>query len=248
MKAKKISVDLSLEAINTIASIKSKTGFSQSDIVDGMLNILKDEDVSVVCSMSSCEKNDLFSVIRKTLIASIYPQNSQALSWILQLYSSDNSTLLKTYQHIFEYMSAGIEWKAAHGNGYKLVEHFGWIIDTDTMFEDMPNFEREKNYIVSQFSSIIDLIKNTSFSNNVSHKTSATDFEITRLKQLLSSFEKCNFGDICRVLSEYWEIVGNFTRTYRLLGAIARLSPNFTDNQFERDKLRRILIEISLEW
>ncbi len=247
MKSKKISVDLTAESANNIKFLREYTRMSQSEIVDSLLNILSPQIVIPLLEVAKDEKLTLFDLLENKISVGLYPTHRGAKYWALGL--CDKSVkIIDVFESIFQFMAAGINFKAAYDNGLPFVKQFIDVINIKTIIGQTANIENEIYYMKNQFDSIYNLINYYNSQNKDKYPGIITQSDLNYVKELYNNFELCSFGKILYVIVDYWYAVGNHTRTYRLLASFARQITDFNDTPIIRNNLRKAIIEVSSKW
>lgn len=247
MKSKKISVDLTAESANNIKFLREYTGMSQSEIVDSLLNILSPQIVIPLLEVAKDENLTLLDLLENKISVGLYPTHRKAKYWALGL-CDENVKIMDVFVAIFQFMAAGINFKAAYDNGLPLVKQFMDVINKNTIIGQTANIKNEIHYMKNQFDSIYNLINHYTLQNKDKYPSIVTQSDLNYVKELYNSFELCSFGKILYVIDDYWYAVGNHTRTYRLLASFARQITDFSDTPITRHNLRKAIIEVSSKW
>lgn len=247
MKCKKISVDLTLESANNIKCLREHTGMSQSEIVDRLLHIFTPQVVLPLLNVAQDEESLFFDLLENRITVGLHPIHRGAKILTFKLYDS-STKIIEIFEYLFETYAAGIDFKAKYDNGFPFFKQFFEVVNTDVIIEKIPKIKNEIHYMKNQFDSIYGLIEYYASQNKNDFPNTLTKSDLFYVKKLYDEFELCRLGEILQVLEDYWYIVGNHTRTYRLLTALARQITDFNDTLTNRNNLRKAIIEASSEW
>lgn len=196
--------------------------------------------------------NRSLSAIReKYLINAILPEDKNASYWIQQLYVGDAS-LSRVMSNVYGYLAAGIDLDASQVNGTKILVQYGQNQLLRMNSTITPNNE-DSHY----FFGALDSVKRKLIYEWDASKKEKTFNIIESLNQLdkildwngnstdLSWRDSCSF--IYMLILRYWDELGNYTYTYRLLSCIASMQ-TWNDSPAGRLELREVLIKATSDW
>ena len=203
------------------------------DVIDGLAN-----DEAHVMQQSAS------SIYEKHLVNSMLPKNKNALWSARSVYLE---SLEKAFEGVFSNLAAGIDWKAKESNARPLVEHFHNCI---LYCAGPTGEEKEWEYILSQLDSIADKLTGAAEDNpDIAREL---DKDAGFVREVMGEIEKSptyiRYSTITGIILSNWECLGNYTRTFRLLSAIASIAKWVQTDAEKRFEFVQILKEISQEW
>ena len=192
-------------------------------------------------------KRPTSGIIELHLLNSMLPQNRNAAAFIRLLYSDSEMDIERTFNAVFGYLAAGINWEARETNARPLV----MLYHEASINSAVPTGkEKEWPYIASQLDSIAEKLERAAATNKDHERDLRKDAEYVR--DIISEIEKhpeyIRFASITSLILSNWEWLNNFTRTYRLLSVLATMQNGIRNDAETRYNLVRILKEISMEW
>lgn len=203
------------------------------DVIDGLAN-----DEAHVMQQSAS------SIYEKHLVKSMLPQNKNAL-WCARSVYLDS--LEKAFEGVFSNLAAGIDWKAKESNARPLVDHFHNCI---LYCAGPTGEEKEWEYITSQLDSIAD--KLAAAAEDDPDISGELKKDSAYVREIIGEIEKSptyiRYSTITGVILSNWEWLGNYTRTFRLLSAIASIAKGVQSDAEKRFEFVQILKEVSQEW
>lgn len=219
--------------------------FSNEETMEIFSNYIKDIALTHGCSESAA--------IEKLLAKSILPEHRTAAYYIRELFLNAEAplALANAFRRFFMYLAAGDEaWSAKYHNGRPMVELFREIL-----FEScgpISGDEGEWGFLSQQWRSIVGLVERGAekdLSESAAYRRqNSISFGQELQRQIDSSpTDSALLCDCVNYLLEHWGDVGNHTRTYRALVAIAPLAkPKNTANN--RLRYASVLAAVSAEW
>lgn len=213
-------------------SFEKKIAFSNLQIQQVVEGIIKDN----AAALSKTES----AIIEKALIAAFLPANKFALLWAQSLYIG--GALSEAYTFAFCHLAAGIDWYAAADNGRPLVLAFESTLSM--AWPTLSGVERELYHLHTQLDSICAVLPDSGTASN-------GDKDLCRicLRQLQECPAEFYLIDVVGLILRSWDILGNYTCTYRALADIARLAaPVLTDTPNTRVEYLAALRTVSDGW
>jgi len=210
--------------------------FQQKELIESMLS---DEAVAE-------RRNNMSNILESHILNSMLPKNGNAAAFVRALYSSNTNDfeLGKTFADVFSYLSGGFDRKAVADNGRPLVEHFHQL---SLQAESATGKENDWNYLLSQFDSVITKLEKVGMKSG-----EVTELDIQYQRELFAKLERNPSGERFTVLTsiilEYWPVLRNFDRTYRLLMSMANMQKGIRNDAEARYTLVQLLKEITDEW
>lgn len=186
----------------------------------------------------------------KHMLNDLLPADPSARIWVELMYSEQlevNDVLFKT----FNYMSEGINFKSKHSNALPLIEFVineifhkkTKIKPDDHIYHLKSQMESVVGYINSYCESLID-------DNDNNDKTELLK-ELSNAKFLFNDISDEKYS---QCISEYfdflkrnWEILKEYSRTFRLLADLIHYS-NIDNSNNNKFKLRVILKKVTKTW
>ncbi len=202
------------------------------------------DDIEEVTSLNSS------TIIEDFIMKSIFPKNNAAKSWVTYMYKYNWKTN-QVLEAVFEYLSAGINWKARYTNAFPLINFSHQLSYYSQITLDDAEIEYE--YIVSQLDSIKKLLEGIcSELEDDDLKKSNLESEVNLISEWIDSNKKVSnvvrISTIYNLIVNNWDILNDYTRTYRLLSALESIKKDITDTANIRLELINILKNVSDEW
>lgn len=197
---------------------------------------------------SEVEKRPASGVIERHLLESILPANRQAAAIVRSIYYDGIPDLHRAFCGTFEYLAAGINWQAAEPNARPLVQLYH-----DCLIHSAPPTGTELGweYMAQQLDSIATKLE-TAANQNPDHRQDQREDGafIREIIGQIAAGQAANvrFISVTRVLLSHWELLGNFTRTFRFLAEVSKTIKGITDTAQTRVEFIRIIKEVSREW
>ncbi len=203
----------------------------------------------VISEESAISNRSASALIESHLLNDLRPSHEDARIWIESMYLDDWS-VGKVLNACFDFLSAGIDWKARYSNALPIVE----FVSKLTCLNDckLSGKEDELYHFYSQFDSIIDKIEHClNIEKNDFYKVELQS-ELNNAKELInrskSDSKSFRFEEFLKTIIDNWRFLNNYTRTYRLLADICILKKNWVDNSQTRYELNQIIKKASNEW
>ena len=188
------------------------------------------------------------AVIEKILLDKILPVSSVPAYYVRSIYTFG---LKRTYMILMDVLSAGLDLKAAYDNAYDLVE-FGMNVILQQPFTAGidPEYKDEMIYLKSSCDSVF---------RKLEHEMQNRELSFDQREMLANAkiLLECDFKHeidfrpqhFFRVVLSRWDILGNYTYTFRMLYAVVALSnPILWDHPVYRLKARDIIAEVCKDW
>jgi hypothetical protein len=177
------------------------------------------------------------------LLKSLMPQNSQAAFFVRTLRATG---LQAAFRDAFDYLAAGIGWKASQSNTRPLVEHFR---STCTHALAPSGSEPQFPYCIARFEAIIGLLESRLDSADpLSELRENVQFAKELLHELEAEPEFSRFVNFTSLILSNWDLLGTHTYTFRFLTAVASVQEGIRDTPESRYQFVQILREISPAW
>ncbi len=190
-------------------------------ICDGVLN-----------DHAEVEKTSVSMVIENLIMWHLLPKNPKAMQETALLYypADVRKSISEVLSRIFDYYAAGTNWNAAYDNGFALIQF------TSDLIANTPNYYVTADaYLDSKLDSIAIKLE--------SHA------ESEMIKTLIG--HDLNRDDVINLITliiDNWQVLGNWTITYRMLCVLMKQSKPRNDTARERVDLIKIIDKISQEW
>ena len=186
----------------------------------------------ILSDHSEIEKVSVSNIIENLILYDFFPKNQRAFQWAALMYYPDDVrySITDVLNRTFDYYAAGANWKAAYDNGFDLIRYTGSLIS------NTPNFSVKADpYLDSKFDSIASNLKN--------------DAEGKIVTSLIGrSLDKDDVNHLITIIIDNWDVLGNWTITYRTLCVIMRNASKREDTPQERLDLIKVIDKISEVW
>ncbi len=232
--------DVTLKTINGLKKTFVYTSDREKAFIEGVLNI-----------HARTEKKTPSAILEDLIAKAVLPANETASRICRQLYSSDVNNV-GALMSVFDIYSAGFgDFKARYDNGIELVNFFHSILVSATYpIDDINKGNRE--YFISNFEMIVQKIEND-LSTDHEDSLNVTQSPVKYAKFLLDEaknkpqyFKPINFTQL---LKDHWDLLGNYTYTYRALVALCKLiEDQISDYAEDRVNLVRVISDLSKNW
>lgn len=211
----------------------------EKKFIEGALNIL------------SIQKKQTASAVLEDLInKALLPENINANVICKELYANEIKNM-QALEKVFDIYAGGINNEARYSNGYDLVNY----LHNELQFMVYPkgkDYEGLRQYFCSNFFQIYKIIKASCSSDNEENllvyesPVKYAKYHLDEASDKEGCFIPINLTDI---IKKHWDILGNFTYTYRTLSALCRLiAPQSTDSPEDRISLITLISHLSEEW
>ena len=188
------------------------------------------------------------AVIENILLDKILPVSPGSAYYVRSIY---NFGLKKTYMTLMDVLSAGIDFKAAYDNAYDLVE-FGMNVILQQPFTTGidPEYKHNIPYLKSCCDSVLRKLEYEMQNRELS-------FDQREMLADAKILLECDFKHeidfrpqyFFRVVLSSWDILGNYTFTFRMLFAVVALTnPIFWDHPVHRLKARDVIADVCEDW
>lgn len=177
-------------------------------------------------------------LIENSILSTLLPQHRDAASWVELMY--DGETLADAYARAFCGFASGTYYQAAHDNGQPLVEEFRHLISLSIY--RFSGKEAEYQHLIQQLTYLLELFPDS----NPWHDRQLLEHFIAQLK---SDPMDVSAQDLVALILRNFAVLGNNTRTYRVLMDIAAAAaPTLRDTPALRIAYIETLGQISREW
>lgn len=193
------------------------------------------------------ESNDS-AVIENMLLDKILPTSPAAAYYVRSIYTVG---LKKTYMTLMNLLSEGLDFKAAYDNAYDIVK-FGMnvILQQPFVAGIDPDYKDYIPYLKSCCDSIL---------RKLEYETQNRQLSFDQREMLADDkiLLECDFRNeinfrpqhYFRVVLSRWDILGNYTFTYRMLFAVVALSNSILwDEPKHRLMARDVIAEVCKDW
>lgn len=145
---------------------------------------------------------------------------------------------------IYETLSAGINWNASHDNGKAIVEYvYKCMDDNEIIHYD----QAITHHYIRCLREIIAKLESVS-ADTTYIRAFLPDNELP-LTDISGSYELHHCQKyIYRYILDYWNILGNFTFTFRLLKDMATMQVNWDYLNGNLEELKTIITKVKIEW
>ena len=231
--------DLTIKPISGLKKTFVYSSEREKDFIEGVLNI-----------HARAEKKTPSATLEDLVAKAVLPENEKASRICRKLYSSEmnNTSALAS---IFDMYAAGINNEAMYDNGLELVDFFhDMLISVEYPTDE--SHKGECKFFLSNFHEIVkkieaDLTSDYEDSLNVAESpVKYAKYELEEATNEPHFFKPINFTQLLR---NYWDVLGNFTYTYRALAALCRLlEDQISDYAEDRINLVKVIGEVSQKW
>lgn len=194
---------------------------------------------------SDMNNSSISSLMESHLLNDLLPQNQNASIWIKNLYANEWS-IGRILQASFDYMGAGINWKAKFTNGLPIVKYaHKW----ECIAHNIPdNKAPEMHHFLSQFKSLVDKLEQDAEVSESFHKKNDAKYSKELYEIAVNEFEFLRFSNVYQLIIDQWDSLSDWQITYRLLGDLASMQTAWTDSAESRTELVQILKDVSKDW
>lgn len=188
------------------------------------------------------------AVIENILLDRILPYSSVSENYVRSIYKFG---LKRTYMILMDVLSAGLDFKATYDNAYDLVE-FGMnvILQQPLTVGIDPEYKDHIPYLKSCCDSVL---------RKLEYEMQNRELSFDQREMLADAriLLECDFKNeidfrpqhFFRVVLSRWDILGNYTFTFRMLFAVVALSnPILWDQPVHRLKARDIIADVCRNW
>lgn len=188
-------------------------------------------------------------IIEEKLMEGLFPKNKEAKDLTtFCLYNDDPDNIKITLEAAFQNNSAGIDWKARHSNFFPVV------MFSLRKFKGPAKFtgkEHEYHHLLDQLTFIIKRINNCVCGViNTEERAFLADKAknaMELIKNLKENPGKISPFDVLEMISDFFEMLDDWSITYRALSDLAAIS-TFEESSNARIELFDIIDELSTEW
>lgn len=209
-------------------------------IIEGLL-----EDEAEVTNRSSSY------LIEQHILRDFLPENETVSVWIQRLYAKDEKdkpigSLQDTMVSVFSYMAAGVDSKAKDDTGKILVEYAyknKYLYQNQSKDYDkteLPYYHNQLGYVIERIEMMQKgIIGETS---EEAERKAKLDFDIRELNRICEEDEITDdsLSFIYMIIIDNWDMLFNWTYTYRLLTGMARIQ-TWEDSAETRMNLVKLL-------
>lgn len=200
--------------------------------------------------LSVIKKKSASAVLEDLISKALLPENANASAICKELYSNEIDNIA-ALEKVFDIYAAGTSNKARYQNGYELVE----FLHSEIVYTSFPCDKATEGYRQYFCSNFYQIYKKIELECSSDHEEDMLVYEspVKYVKYHLDEaanepehFKPINLTDI---IKKHWDVLGNFTYTYRALGALCRLiSSTKIDYPEDRIKLVELITKLSKEW
>ena len=232
--------DVSFKSITGLKKTVVYSNEREKAFMEGALSIL-----------SVANKKTPSAILEDLVEQALLPENETAKKICKQLYSSEINNV-KALGAVFDIYAAGLGgFEARYTNGFELVEFF----HSNLVMATYPTDEQHKGdrkHFLANFKEIVAKIEHDKTSDDEDSLNTAESpvkyakFELEEATNEPDFFKPINFTQL---LKNHWDILGNYTYTYRALVAMCNLlQEQIGDYAEERIELVEIIRKVSKEW
>lgn len=202
---------------------------------------------NMVSDESKVQNQSSSGVIELYLLNNLLPKNKDASNWVRFLYD-ESWDINDVLEAVFSYLAVGVNWEARYDNGFEIVEYASKLEQ-----KNKNRFNKksgEMNYFLSQFDSVVQkmqLVAEKAGNNKVEAKNEAEDLA-TLYDTLRNNSQEVSFEEIYFYILYNWEVLKNWTITYRLLMSLVRMQKKWDNTEEERYVLVQKLKHVSNKW
>ncbi len=206
---------------------------------------------SRVGDMAKKEQRSESFIIEKLLLDGLLPENEEAKSIIKNYLYADNETsgVKLTLEALFSSNAAGTNWNSKHDNFKQIVE-----FATDKMLEKIQLNEGDRLYFLSQLNDVTQRIDDCTIAciEPIDRKMYRAQLEKAKILGNLIKDKDVVISnsvtkDLFRLVYDCWEMLDDWTYTYRYLYALSKMC-YFKEDAETKIELCSIIDEISKEW
>ena len=198
---------------------------------------------------ASKENRSVSFLIEEALLNSLLPENEQA-KFILQYKLCGEHAVRDTLESVFSYNAAGISYKSIYANFKPLLEFA--IMNCHNVNHQKSNDESLTHFF-SQYEAVVNRIEKLSLycvnpNEKEYYKTQAS---LARMMytQATEDNRTINYRNILILVRDCWDMLCDWTFTYRLLSDIALFNrEGWNEHDFAREELFELISEVSKEW
>ena len=234
---------------NTLKVINCYSCKKYKDIIEGFI---RDESEVLQQALSVRREQNLLSII--------LPKDRNAQYWVEMLYTMKKKNefefgLGDVMNAVFCYLAAGIDFKAAQQHDTKLIVEYA-LDELQRMTGGINKVPQEYHYFSSSLDSILNKLETEEKKNGNLMETVEIREEIKHLKEFQQDlknnpddffYAKDFTAHIYMAILNFWDILGDYTYTFRLLACIARMQKWRNDAE-GRLTLRNMLIRATENW
>lgn len=190
------------------------------------------------------------AVIEERLLDSFLPKNNQARSIVVNFLYAEDGGIWVALNAVFRQNAAGINWKSVYSNFLPLV-NFGYDL---MLFNGLyvEGSEVELYHLKSQLDSLAGKFEQlSSIQDDVREEWKYIgDAKYARelLKGLEENPKSINLINVWALIIERWDVLFDWSITFRLLADLSLLANKWQDYPNERIKLLHLIDEVSAEW
>lgn len=190
-------------------------------------------------------------LIEQHILRDFLPENETVSKWIQMLYAKDEkdkpvSDLQDTMIAVFSYMAAGVDGKAKNENGKTLVD---FSYKNKCLYQhqsnnyntsELPYYHSQLGYVIERIEMLQKAIVDETAEE--AERKAKLDFDIRELKRIHDEDEITDdsLSFVYMMILENWDMLFNWTYTYRLLTVMARIQ-KWEDTAETRMSLVRLL-------
>lgn len=192
------------------------------------------------------ESNDS-AVIENILMEKILSDSLASAHYIRSIYDVG---LKQTYITLMQLLSAGIDFKAAYDNAFELVKLGMKILNQPFTSGIDPEYEQHQYYLKSCCSSVLRKLEYEIAKRQLSFDEEQTflDDKMFLTQEIKNPIDFIPYKYFKLVIAR-WDILENYTFTFRMLFAVVALSePSIWDNPEYRLMARNVIAEVCKNW
>ena len=195
---------------------------------------------------SNYEHKTVSAVIETLLLDSLLPENNEAKYFIENLYTND-WTIQDTLIAIFEYLSAGLNWKSRYNNGKDLVTYS--MQQSSLNHSIIDTTSADIYHMLNQFDSVI---KKMEKSYEAYEENYDAANEIAYAKEIYRQLESKDNGvsmtSVYNIIITNWDDLKDWTITYRLLSDLVKLENTWSNNANRKYELSLLIRNLAKDW
>ena len=225
-----------------------KTFYYSSKTAKSIIEGLLDDEAEVTNRSSSY-------LIEQHILRDFLPENETVSIWIQRLYAKDEkekpvSNIQDTMVSIFSYMAAGVDGKSKNEGGKPLVEY---AYKNKCMYQnqtddydktELPYYRSQLGYVIERIEMFQKAIVDETIEE--AERKTKLEFDIRELKRIHDEDEITDdsLSFVYMMLIDNWDMLFNWTYTYRLLTGLARIQ-TWEDSAETRMNLVKVLNEFA---
>lgn len=195
------------------------------------------------------ENCSISALIESAILDSVLPENKQA-RYILEYRLVGEHAVRDALEALFSWNSGGLNWRSVYINFKPFVE---FAIENCKNTGPLLKKDGHMTHFFSQFESIVHRIEALSTyciePNEKIHYVSQAKLARTMYEQGLENARNINYKDLLVLVNDCWDMLYDWTFTYRFLADISELNVNgWNESSSAKNELYHLIVEQSKDW